>query len=51
MGCGCGSVGRAVVSDTTYPRFESRHKQTFIKDIFTAVKKTKIKKKGPGMAH
>ena len=27
MGSGCGSVGRAVTSDTRGPRFKSSHKQ------------------------
>ena len=30
MGIGCGSVGRAVTSDTRDPRFESQHWQSFI---------------------
>ena len=30
MGNGCGSVGRAVASDTRGPRFESSHRQKFI---------------------
>ena len=49
-GSGCGSVGRAVASDTRDPRFESRHRQTFIKHLFTVscVEKTKIKKKEAG---
>ena len=29
-GNGCGSVGRAVASDTRGPRFESSHRQKFI---------------------
>ena len=29
-GCGCGSVGRAVASDTRDLQFESRHWQNFI---------------------
>ena len=29
-GSGCGSVGRAVASDTRGPRFESNHRQKFI---------------------
>ena len=49
-GSGCGSVDRAVASDTRDPRFESRHWQTFIKHLFTVncVEKTKIKKKEAG---
>ena len=48
---GCGSVGRVVASDTRGLRFESSHRQNFI-HVFTinCVEKTKIKKKGPGMA-
>ena len=36
-GSGCGSVGRAVASDTRDPRFESIHRQKFIyiKNLFT----------------
>ena len=30
LGSGCGSVGRAVASDTRGPRFESSHQQKFI---------------------
>ena len=29
-GSGCGSVGRAVASDTRGPRFKSSHRQKFI---------------------
>ena len=29
LGSGCGSVGKAVVSDTRGPRFESSHRRTF----------------------
>ena len=29
-GSGCGSVGRAVASETRGPRFESSHRQIFI---------------------
>ena len=32
-GSGCGSVGRAVTSDTRGPQFESSHRQMFIWDI------------------
>ena len=35
MGIGCGSVGRAVASDTRGPQFESSHWQDFIMNIFT----------------
>ena len=30
QGSGCGSVGRAVASNTRGPRFESSHRQIFI---------------------
>ena len=30
LGSGCGSVGRAVASNTRGPRFESSHRQKFI---------------------
>ena len=33
-GSGCGSVGRAVASNTRGPQFESSHRQEFIMNIF-----------------
>ena len=33
LGSGCGSVGRAVASDTRCSRFESRHRQIFIEHL------------------
>ena len=30
VGCGCGSVGRAVASDASGPQSESSHRQTFM---------------------
>ena len=50
----CGSVGRAVASDTRGPRFKFSHWQNFIyiEHLFTVncdIEKTKIKKKRPGM--
>ena len=52
---GCGSVGRAVASDTRGPQFESSLRQTFIYILniclLSTIEKTKIKKKRPGMAH
>ena len=35
--CGCGSVGRAVASDTRGPRYESSHRQKiiYIEHLFT----------------
>ena len=53
-GSGCGSVGRAVTSNTRDPRFESSQWQNFITDTSTVEnteEKTKINKKGPGIAH
>ena len=35
LGSGCGSVGRAVASNTIGPRFESSHRQKFIEHLFT----------------
>ena len=43
MGSGCGSVGRAVTSNTRDPRFESRLRQTLF--TFNCIEKTTIKKK------
>ena len=54
MGSGCDSVGRAVASDTRDPRFESSHRQKFINIehfVNCVLKRRKIKKKRPGMAH
>ena len=55
QGSVCGSVGRAVASDTRGPQFKSSHLQTFISDIYlftvNCIEKTKIKKKRPGMAN
>ena len=54
-GSGCGSVGRAVASDTRGPRLESSHRQKniFIKHLFTVncVLKRQNKEKRPRMAH
>ena len=33
LGSGGGSVGKAVASDTRGPRFESRHRQIFLKKV------------------
>ena len=35
LGSGCGSVGRAVASDTRGPWFESGHRQDFVMNLFT----------------
>ena len=48
LGSGCGSVGRVVASNIRGPLFESSNWQNF---IVNCIKKTKIKKKRPGMAH
>ena len=54
-GSGCGSVGRAVASDTRGPWFESSHRQKFIYRTFVycqlCIEKTKNKKNRPGMVH
>ena len=50
VGSGCGSVGRAVPSDTRDLRFEFCHRQNFIFPLCNkTIEKTKIKKMG--MAH
>ena len=53
VGSGCGSVGRAVASDTRGPQFESRHRQNFTLNLYLplTLEKTKTKKKRPEMAH
>ena len=50
---GCGSVGRAVATDTRDPRFESSRRQfNFLSSVFKLCwKDEKIKKKRSGMAH
>ena len=52
-GSGCGSVGKAVASNTRGLRYESSHQQKLYWTLFTVScqEKTKIKKKRPGMAH
>ena len=45
LGQCCGSVGRAVTSDTRFLRFESSHRQSFVTNIFT-VEKRKFRKRG-----
>ena len=49
LGSGCGSVGRAVASNTRGPWFESLY---YMEHLFTVIciEKTKIKKKRPGTA-
>ena len=52
MGSGCGSVGRAVASDTRGPRFESDHWQNYILPLYRQLYwKDKNKEKRPLMAH
>ena len=52
-GNGGGSVSKVVASDIRGQRFESRHRQSICRRLFTVncIKKTKITKKRPGMAH
>ena len=52
-GSGCGSVGRAVASDTRDPWFEPQHKQNLSTNLSTncIIEKTKLMKKIPGMGH
>ena len=47
-GSGCGSVGRAVASDTRGPRFEWTHRRNLIQ--YQLYRKDE-KKKRPGKAH
>ena len=47
MGSGCGSVSRAVASDTRDLRFESRHRQKFIYQLYNR-KRKKENKAGNG---
>ena len=55
ISCGCGSVGRAVATDTRGPRIESSHWQKITNIYLTfvncqlCIEKTKIKKKRPGL--
>ena len=55
MSCCCGSVGRAVTSNTRGPRIESSHWQKITNIYLTfvncqlCIEKTKIKKKRPGL--
>ena len=54
LGSGCGSVGRAVTSDTRGRRFESSHWQKLInfEHLYTVncIEKAKLTKKRVGMA-
>ena len=47
-GSGCGSVGTVVASDTRVPRFESRHQQNFIDQLYNRKDENKEKKAGNG---
>ena len=51
LGSGCGTVGSTVTSNTRGPRFESSHRQLLLNNYLLFVEKTKINKKGPGIAH
>ena len=53
LGSDCGSVGRAVASDTRGPLFESSHQQNFIMNLQCANcwKDENKEKRGRGMAH
>ena len=51
LGNGGGSAGRVVASDTRDPQIESQHQQYFIYQLYIQIEKTKMKKKGLGMAH
>ena len=49
-GSGCGTVGRAVNSNTRDLQFESQYRQKFICQLYN-IEKTETKKKRPGKAH
>ena len=51
MGSGFGSVGRALTSNSRGLRFESSKHWQIGKHTVNCIEKTKIEKKGPGMAH
>ena len=48
MGSGCGSVGRAVASDTRDPWFVSRHQQNFTYQLYNRKDKNTEKEAGNG---
>ena len=50
-GSGCGSVGRAVASDSRDPWFESRHRQNFIFQLYNRKDENKEKEaeNGPSL--
>ena len=45
---GCGSVVRAVASDTRDPWFKSRHQQNFIYELYNGKDKNKEEEAGNG---
>ena len=51
MGSDCGSVGRAVASDTRDPVFKSSQWQNFTHKLMLTVEKSKIKKKEAEKGH
>ena len=48
-GSGCGTIDKAVDSDTKGPGFESNHRQLLLNNYLLFLEKTKIKKKIVGM--
>ena len=48
MGRGCGSAGRAVAYDTKDLRFESRHWQNFIYQLYNRKDENELKEAGNG---
>ena len=48
MGSGCGAVGREIASGTRDPRFESRHQQNFIYQLYNSKDEYKEKEAGIG---
>ena len=47
LGSGCGTVGKAVASNTREPQFDSQHRLRFICQLCN-IEKTKVKEKRPG---
>ena len=48
MGSGCGSVGRAIASNTRDPRFESCHQQNLSTNCIIEEEENKEKETGNG---
>ena len=48
IGSGCGSVGRAVASDTRDPQYKSRHRQNIIYQLYNRKDRNKEKEAGNG---